>query len=299
MLGRRACRALTASFARTKSGALAWLAGFSLGAVVAGASRELTAMPALITGAFGGVGMWLAWLHAPRRSTVLLFACGALAGSLLPRGVTAPATVTTHSMQAGQRGDLFHVLDEVDADPWAVLGHRVTVSGEWAPADSARAATVSRRIMTCCAADAVRVGFDVSPKTRVVGFARGAPVRVSGFLAASVRGGDVRYVIRDAIVELATSGFAAGVRPSARSSPVWEASHRGRDGGCAESGFRARSGRTRTTAVHGARRMGMRDGCCASPRRTSVWPPTSNWWTGRRCGTNGSRNDARRCSQTR
>src|SRR5215472_16846867 len=141
MLGRRAYRALTASFARTKSGALAWLAGFSLGAVVAGASRELSAMPALISGAFAGVGMWLAWLHAPRRSTALLLACGALAGSLLPRDVATPATVTTHSIRAGQGGDLFDVLDEVDADPWAVLGHRVTVSGQWAPADGARAAT--------------------------------------------------------------------------------------------------------------------------------------------------------------
>jgi uncharacterized membrane protein YcgQ (UPF0703/DUF1980 family) len=101
-----------------------------------------------------------------------------------------------------QRGDLFALLDQIDVDPRALLGHRVTVSGDWSPASGSQTATVSRRVMTCCAADAVRVGFDVLP-SREVRLPEGKPVRVDGVLRSRLRDGDIRYVIDGAIVEIA------------------------------------------------------------------------------------------------
>ena len=200
-----------------KFGALVWLAGLSLGAAIAGVSHSLTAMPAPITGAVGAFGVWLGWRQSTNRSHVMLLACGALFGAMLPREIGAPGAVTTHAVHSLQHADLFDVLDEVDADPGAMLGRRVAVSGDWSPVNGARAATVSRRIMTCCAADAVRVGFDVVPM-RAVGFPNGTPVRVSGVLAVRNRDGDVRYVLMDAaVVETLNPGSAAGARPSARS----------------------------------------------------------------------------------
>ena len=95
-------------------------------------------------------------------------------------------------------GDLFALLERIDSDPRAI-GRSVAVSGEWRPGDAARAASVSRRIMACCAADAVDVGFDVVPR-RAAAIKAGAEVCVAGVLAVRLLDGELRYQIVHAIV---------------------------------------------------------------------------------------------------
>jgi hypothetical protein len=185
----------------TPSRALAALAGLALGAAATGASSALTAMPAIVIVVFGASGAVLALAQPGRRRlTAALLACGALIGAALPRSALAGSgAVVTHYAGGSRRGDIFALLDQIDAEPRALLGRRVTVSGEWSPADRNHAATVSRRVMTCCAADAIRVGFDVAP-VRPLPLSDGVIVRVSGVLRARLRDGDVRYVIEDALI---------------------------------------------------------------------------------------------------
>lgn len=183
---------------------LAALSGLALGAAVTGASSALTAMPLAVIVALGASGALLALVQAPHRWTAAALLAGGLAiGITLPRNAPhVRSEVVTHLVSGTQRGDLFELLERLDADPRAVLGTRVTVSGEWSPPSQNRAATISRRIMTCCAADAVRVGFDVtvSPARSL---AADTPVRVTGILRARLHDGELRYVIQDAAVETA------------------------------------------------------------------------------------------------
>jgi hypothetical protein len=175
---------------------LALLSGLALGAAATRASNALTAMPVAFIVTFGVSGAMLALADSRHRWTAAaLLVCGIALGTTLPRSAPqASSAVVTHAVTGPQSGDLFQLLDQIDADPRAMLGRPVTVSGEWSPATGDRAATVSRRVMTCCAADAVRVGFDVIPSHAVRG-AEGTPVRVSGILAARFRDGDMRYAI--------------------------------------------------------------------------------------------------------
>lgn len=69
--------------------------------------------------------------------------------------------------------DLFDALETLDENPHA-LGRRIVVSGLWRPSDRGICAAVFRRVMACCAADAINVGFDVLP-ARAVSFAAGMP----------------------------------------------------------------------------------------------------------------------------
>jgi len=97
------------------------------------------------------------------------------------------------------RGDLFEALDRLDSAPNAMLGNVVAVTGTWTPASRADLATVSRRVVSCCAADAVDVGFDVrlSHDSRV---AAGTWVRVVGTIAERVVDGDIRFVLEQSQV---------------------------------------------------------------------------------------------------
>jgi hypothetical protein len=189
---------------------LAALSGLALGAAATGASNALIAMPLPFIVTFGASGALLALAHPRHRWTAAaLLACGMALGMALPRSAPqARGEVVTHAIRGWQRGDLFQLLDRIDADPHAVLGHRISVAGEWSRASNDRAATVSRRVMTCCAADMVRVGFDVlaSPKPSL---AESAPVHVSGILRSQLVDGDLRYVIQNAGVE----AFQCPTRP--------------------------------------------------------------------------------------
>jgi hypothetical protein len=183
---------------------LALSAGLALGAAATGASNALTVMPTPLIVAFGISGAVLALAPADQRMiAAAMLAFGVAVGTALPRAAPqASGAVVTHAVHNWQRSDLFELLDQIDADPRAILGHRVRVSGEWSPASGDQAATVSRRVMSCCAADAVRVGFDVL-SSREVSMPEGKPVRVDGVLRSRLRDGDIRYVIDDAIVEMA------------------------------------------------------------------------------------------------
>lgn len=182
--------------------AMTLVAGVATGAACSGSSDALTAMPKPIVAAFGlvSLGLAVAARLRPRRLFINIFALGMLLGVSLPRVSPPPVgTVVTHGAGGAHRGDLFELLDQIDAHPQAVVGRRVTVSGEWSPAAGNRDATVSRRVMTCCAADAVRVGFDVTP-SRGQRLPTGMPVCVTGMLRSQLRDGDLRYVIQGASV---------------------------------------------------------------------------------------------------
>ena len=92
------------------------------------------------------------------------------------------------------RGDLFEALDRLDSAPNAMLGSMIAVTGTWTPASRADLATVSRRVVSCCAADAVDVGFDVR-LSRGVRVEAGSWVRVDGTVAERVVDGDIRFVL--------------------------------------------------------------------------------------------------------
>lgn len=91
-------------------------------------------------------------------------------------------------------GDLFEALDRLDSAPNAMLGITIAVTGTWTPASGDALATISRRVVSCCAADAVDVGFDVrlSDDVRIPA---GSWVRVEGTVAERVVDGDIRFVL--------------------------------------------------------------------------------------------------------
>jgi uncharacterized membrane protein YcgQ (UPF0703/DUF1980 family) len=99
--------------------------------------------------------------------------------------------------------DLFDALDRLDADPTSFDRRIVAVSGTWTPATAQSAATVSRRVMSCCAADAIDVGFDVIASGKVT-IQTGAWVRVEGRVQVRLRDGELRYEIADATIRKAT-----------------------------------------------------------------------------------------------
>jgi len=131
---------------------------------------------------------------------------GVIAGCTLP-GI-APAswqTVITHATLHSAHNDLFDALDTLDAQPGALLGRQIWVTGVWRPPDRENLATVSQRVMACCAADAVDIGFDVAP-ARIVALPAGTRVRVGGIVNEMLRQGETRYVLRDAVVKGSNEG---------------------------------------------------------------------------------------------
>ena len=195
-------------------------------ATATGAAHALTTLPVWVCSSVA-----LALLTRARKQDAAAFCVGALLGCTLPTNAPPTGTVVTAPIGGRERGDIFALLERIDSDPSRVLGKRVIVSGEWAPARRDSPATVSRRVMTCCAADAVAVGFDV-----VGGVATpiptGAWVRVSGTLAVVMLDGEARYRIGRASVRraqfqkpdenvLGVSGHAhLGPHFSYRSGPI-------------------------------------------------------------------------------
>lgn len=136
-----------------------------------------------------------------RRALAAALITGIIAGWMLPAAAPgAVQSIVTHAAGRSEHNDLFDALDNLDARPATMLGRRVSVTGIWRPADRDSLATVSQRIMACCAADAVDVGFDVLPASEVAVRA-GTRVRVAGIVGEVLREGETRYVLRDADVK--------------------------------------------------------------------------------------------------
>ncbi|HXN08959.1 MAG TPA: hypothetical protein VN860_04790 [Candidatus Acidoferrales bacterium] len=135
---------------------------------------------------------------------------GVIAGYTLPS--SAPASwqpVVTHAAVHSVRNDMFEALDVLDTRPATLLGRRISVTGVWQPSNVDNLATVSQRVMACCAADAVDVGFDVVP-ARMVAAPAGAHVQVGGIVTEVLRQGETRYVLRDALVKALNEGSSGG-----------------------------------------------------------------------------------------
>ena len=129
---------------------------------------------------------------------------GVAAGATIPATGASPTWVSTHAVPVRVRADctdLIAALEKVDDDPQAIVGHRITMHGTWSPAGIAPA-SVSVRIMACCAADAIDAGFDVAPRG-VVTIPTGTSVLVSGVLHGTLRDGELRYRLDDATVDVA------------------------------------------------------------------------------------------------
>jgi hypothetical protein len=177
------------------------IGGACIAFAACGACAALTAIPPAIMALCGAS---LIAVCRPRRCAASA-AAGACVAVLLPAvPQKAAGIVVTRSPHATVRDDLLDTLDRLDADPAGVMGANVTVSGVWTPAHDGFDATVSRRIMNCCAADAVDVGFDVEP-VHVAGVAPQSFVRVTGFVGERMRDGEARYVLLGALVERAAS----------------------------------------------------------------------------------------------
>jgi hypothetical protein len=183
--------------------AVPMLAGAALAASATGAASALTAIPPPVMFA-AAIALSIVVNADDRRTaaptrgraaTILWTTVGALCALLLPvASPPAPGHVISHSADPSLHGDLFDVLDALDREPTDVIGRTVSVSGDWMPAEGDVPATVSRRVMSCCAADAVDVGFDVD-MFRPRAIPAGARVRVTGIIDARMRDGETRYVL--------------------------------------------------------------------------------------------------------
>ena len=174
-------------------GVVALAAGACVAASVGGAGASLTAIPPPVLLSCGVV-MAAVCRRAPAFDWPC-FCCGLALGAALPRDAPPPdGRVIERAPYAAVQSDLFDALEQLDRDPASLMHRRIRVTGLWTPSTSARAATVSRRVMTCCAADAFSVGFDVEParSTRVPA---GVPVRADGVVEESMRDGELRYVL--------------------------------------------------------------------------------------------------------
>ncbi len=160
----------------------------------------LVAAPAPVTACTAAILIVVAFRGAPARSIQFALVCGALAGScVVSAGAPAVRDVAAHAPRGHAADDLFDALDALDADPRAVEHREISVSGTWLPPRGGWPAAVSRRIMTCCAADAVDIGFDVVPRGEVH-LRAGSWVRVTGLVHVTLRDGDIRYEIAGATV---------------------------------------------------------------------------------------------------
>ena len=179
--------------------AVAFAAGTCIAAAMSGASLALTSMPrsaTLLTGTLlAACALRECDDRALRARAIGASLCGAALALALPIAAPpAPGAVVTRAVSSSIRGDLFDALAKLDSDPDALLGKTITVTGSWTPPTHDDLATVSRRIVSCCAADAVDVGFDVR-LDRDEREARGAWVRIEGVVAERAVDGDIRYVL--------------------------------------------------------------------------------------------------------
>jgi DUF1980 C-terminal domain len=144
------------------------------------------------------------------RQLALAVAFGLAAGAALPAHLPPPnGRVTTHGIAhrdaAGSSDDLFDALEAVDDRPQSFVDKPLSVTGWWRPQAGDVPASVSRPVMTCCAADAVDVGFDVFVR-HAVHLPVQTLVRVRGLLRASMHDGETRYAIVDADVQAISEG---------------------------------------------------------------------------------------------
>lgn len=167
------------------------VAGVAVGSLISGAASALIALPPAVLILAAGI---VAVMHvrASRSSLIALFTGGALGLAFPQTPLENAGSVIARPVGRHPGGDLFALLDRIDRDPASVLGRRVSVTGVWTPPRAGQLASVSRRIMTCCAADAIDVGFDVSPAFPIA-LAAGTRVRVSGALRETLRDGELRY----------------------------------------------------------------------------------------------------------
>jgi|GEM_PF-6891356 len=182
------------------------VAGFLLAAVARGADRYLTVAPRPLLMTIALLLLLTALFRKPHgrivwyRTRAAGFLAGLIASIPLPlTPIAPPAGVVTAAVGRGFAGDLFEVLERIDQDPGAMDGTTVTVSGEWTPSTAEGPATVSRRLMACCAADTVAVGLEVLGDRRYTVNA-GTMVAVSGIVRARISKGDIRYGLAHARV---------------------------------------------------------------------------------------------------
>jgi hypothetical protein len=191
-------------------GALAFAGSAAIASVFDGAARSLTAAPPAFTFCAGAALLAISVRadHSSRAASWRMWAIATIAGgcaglSLLHASPSAPRDVSVRVPRNHIAADLFDALDQLDADPAAFDRRIIVVSGTWTPATTQRAATVSRRVMSCCAADAIDVGFDVI-RNREVTIHAGTWVRVEGRVRVRLRDGDLRYEVAGAAIRKAT-----------------------------------------------------------------------------------------------
>ncbi len=179
---------------------LAFVGGLALALCLAPGGGALVSAPAPLTGGAAVALLILAYrgagVYAPHAATV----CGAIAGCCVAvAGAPVLRDVEMHAPRGHGAADLFDALDALDSDPRALQDRELSVTGSWTPRHDGWPSSVSRRIMTCCAADAVDVGFDVEPRGAVA-LRAGTWVRVTGRVRVTLRDGDVRYELAVASV---------------------------------------------------------------------------------------------------
>ncbi|HEY5093648.1 MAG TPA: hypothetical protein VII69_00870 [Candidatus Eremiobacteraceae bacterium] len=180
--------------------ALAFAGSATAAAALDGAARALTAAPPALTLCAGVALIVIASQGLARRTFALALLGGACAGLWLSSAApSGPRDVIARAPRGHVAADLFDALDALDANPAAFDARTITVSGTWTPASARGAASVSRRVMSCCAADAVDVGFDVAPNA-AAHVRAGAWVGVSGRVRVRLRNGEMRYELGGAVV---------------------------------------------------------------------------------------------------
>lgn len=184
--------------------ALAFAGGGAIAAALDGAARTLTSAPPPLTLCAGIALSMLAVRSVMWRTSVPALLAGVCAGMWLSSAAPSnPRDVGVRAPRSHIAADLFDALDRLDTDPGAFNGRTISVSGMWMPASARGAATVSRRVMSCCTADAIDVGFDVAP-SGAVRVRAGVWARVSGRVRVRLRDGDMRYEIEATTVRPAS-----------------------------------------------------------------------------------------------
>jgi len=185
---------------------VAFAACACIASAATGASAALTSMPwwaVLLTGAMLAACSLREITDRSRKSrSVAASVFGAAFALALPTSAPpAPGVVSTSAVAVVMRGDLFDELGKLDSDPNAVLGTTISVTGAWTPATHDSLATISRRIVSCCAADAIDVGFDVRLE-RDEHIGAGEWVQIEGIVGERVVDGDVRYVLEHSVIRV-------------------------------------------------------------------------------------------------
>ncbi len=195
---------------RDRSAWCAGLGGFILAVLALHISSTLVSIAPVLLSVVAAVLAGASLRGAYTRTSLGWLIVGALFAMTLPNFVDSlgPAVVT-HATANISHDDLIAALEQLDDNPAGLVGHRLAVRGRWRGQTAQAAATVSERIMACCAADAVNVGFDVFPIAHVNAPDR-SYVSVSGIVRAFLRGGETRYALVDARVTSVSEGSSGG-----------------------------------------------------------------------------------------